>query len=137
MADEMSVQGEFRIDPPLKWPEIKNHGLLSQEDGGTRITDIVLQVAATETDTDEGVHTVVTCARVVPWRGSVYDAENLLANVEELRAECAGHTVTGEMVLYSRDYPGYVMRVVSDADGVRKEAARLVWPDGSEAKPLW
>jgi hypothetical protein len=137
MGLKIAVRGEFHIDPPLKWAEIKNSRFLHSDQGGTEITDVILQVTANEFDDDEGVRTVITCDRVVPWMASPYDPSNLLENVEDLRAECAGHTVTGQMVLYDIERLGYVGRVVSDAEGVREERARLIWPDGSEVDPLY
>jgi hypothetical protein len=137
MGLQIAVRGEFHIDPPLKWVEVKNSRFLHTDQGGTEITDVVLQVTAEEFDDDEGVRTVITCNRVVPWTASPYDPRNLLENMEELRAECTGHTVTGQMILYDIERVGYVSRIVSDSEGVREERALLIWPDGSEADPLY
>lgn len=136
MSHRIAVRGEFLIDPPLKWSEIKNSRFLHSADGGAEVTDLVLAVSTEEYDTDEGVSTVITCDRAVPWSHSPYDPRNLLEDAKELRAECAGHTVTGQMVLYDAERLGLVIRVVSDADGVREEQARLAWPSGGEADPL-
>lgn len=137
MGPRIAVRGEFRIDPPLKWSEIKVSSFLPQEQGGSEITDLVLQVLSEERETEEGVITVLTCDRAIPWTHSPYDPANLLENAEELRAECAGHDVSGEMVLYDTERVGYVTRIAIDGDGVREERARLLWPDGEEAEPLY
>ncbi|MFE0472457.1 DUF6205 family protein [Streptomyces sp. NPDC058947] len=137
MSLRLVVRGEFRIDPPLKWSDIRNSRFLPADHGGTEITDIVLQVQTETTDDDEGVRTLFTCDRVVPWTRAPYSPTTMLENVEDLRTECSGHSVTGEMVLYDTERVGYVTRVVSDRDGVREERARLVWPDGSEVEPLY
>lgn len=137
MGLRISVRGEFRIEPPLKWSEIKTSSFLHAEQGGSGITDLVLQVTSQEYDTEEGLNTVITCDRAVPWTHSPYDPANLLENAEDLRAECAGHEVSGAMILYDTERVGYVTRIVMDANGVREERARLVWPDGEEAEPLY
>lgn len=133
----MRVLGEYRIDPPLKWSEIKKSGFLSSDQGGSQITDIVLQLTQEERDTDTEFITVVTCDRVIPWTDSTYDPRNLLENAKELIAECGGHSVTGQMVAYDTEAVGYVIRVVVDAAGAREEKARMVWPDGSEVESLY
>lgn len=137
MGMRISVRGEFRIEPPLKWSEIKVSSFLHAEQGGSGITDLVLQVISEDHDTEDGVNTVITCDRAVPWTHSPYDPANLLENAEDLRAECAGHEVTGEMVLYDTERVGLVTRIVMDAEGVREERARLLWPNDEEAEPLY
>lgn len=136
MGLSIVVRGELRIDPPLKWSEIRKSRFLRTEEGGTEVTDLVLDVHAARQDTDEGMNTVITCDRAVPWNTSPHDPRNLLENVRGLRAENPGHTVTGELVLYDADFLGDVRRIVSDDVGVREEKARLVWPDGTEAETL-
>lgn len=137
MGFRFAVRGEFRIDPPLKWSEIKGSSFLREEQGGTEVTDIVLQVSTQSFDAEEGVRTVITCDRAVPWSHAPYDPRNLLENVYTLRAECVGHKVTGQVVLYDMERVGHVSRIVSDEKGVREEQARLVWPDGEDADPLY
>jgi hypothetical protein len=137
MGARIAVRGEYRIDPPLKLSEIKESGFLSSEDGGGAIRSIVLALTHDERETDEAVTTVITCSRVVPWMASPFDPRGLLEDVEELRAECAGHTVTGQMVLYDAERLGCVSRVVATPEGVREEGGRIVWPDGTEVDPLW
>lgn len=137
MGARIAVRGEFRIDPPLKLSEIKESGFLSDDDGGSQIRSIVLVLDHEEMETDTSVTTVVTCSRVVPWMASPFDPRGLPEDVEELRAECGGHTVTGQMVLYDSERLGYASRVIADSSGVREEEARLVWPDGTEADPLY
>ncbi|MCP9209671.1 DUF6205 family protein [Streptomyces sp. NEAU-Y11] len=135
MSIRMAVRGEFRIDPPLKWPAIKDSAYLANGDGAA-MTDIILRVDAEESDTEDGIHTVITSSRVVPWTSAPYDPRNLLSNIKDLQAECTGHVIQGQMVLYDVEMPGYITRVILDEAGPREERARLVWPDGSEAEPL-
>lgn len=136
MSVRMFVRGEYRIDPPLTLAEVEKSSFLSEQEGGSQITDIVLSLEHEERRTETEVITTITCSRVIPWSASAYDPCNLLENVQGLVAECRGHAVTGEVVAYDADLTGYVMRVVADADGVREEKARMIWPDGSEVEPL-
>lgn len=136
MGARIFVRGELRIEPPLKLSQIKASSFLPVGDGGGRIAEIELQLARDETETDTSLVTVVTCNRVAPWTSSPYDARNLLESVEALMEECAGHDVTGQLVMYDSEFLGCVARIVVDENGVREERAQLVWPDGSEAEPL-
>jgi Family of unknown function (DUF6205) len=136
MAARMLVRGEYRIEPPLKWVQIKESSFLPSDRGGSQVSDVVLQLTEEERETDEGVFVTVTCDKVAPWTASTCDPVNLLDSVKDLVAECAGHNVTGEMIAYDTEYLGYVTRVIVDDEGAREERARLVWPDGSEAESL-
>lgn len=135
MSYSGSVSGVFTIDPPLPWSEIKGSRFYldnkpdSRDDPG-----VVLSVERSEVETDTGISTIFTSNAVIPWRES-FDCRNLESDVKKLVAEMTeiGRTVEGVMVV-DGEWAGDIWRVVADKDGVRKEKARFMWPDGTEVQ---
>lgn len=136
MSTRITVRGEFRIEPPLKWVEIKDSPFFVNQPGPDD-PDIVFKVATSNTETDDGVVTVITCDRVVPLTQSAYDPVNLAGCVSELCDDLKNHSIAGEMILYNRDDPGDIRRVVVGPDGVHEEQARILWPDGTAVELLY
>ena len=95
MALRLKLRGEYRIDPPLKWSEIRNNPFLSPKDGGTGLHPVTLRLTAENQETDDALTTIITCSAVGPLMESPFDPGNLEKAVNELRAECEGLTVTG------------------------------------------
>lgn len=129
-----SVGGQFAIDPPLKWFEIRdsrfyleNKADVSSDDPG-----VILLVDEETKETDEGDSTLRTSYLAIPWRES-FDCRKLDKDVKALAKylEGIGRTLRGEMVV-SGEWATDVWRVVSDEQGVRKEAAQFKWPDGTD-----
>jgi len=131
-----SVDGQFAIDPPLKWSDIRESRFYLDNKGTVSIDDpgVVLLVDVDVKETDEGESTIRTSRLAVPWRES-FDCRKLDKDVKALAEAMAetGRTVTGEMVV-TGDYAGDIWRVVADKDGVRKEEAKFQWPDGTEVR---
>lgn len=136
MSYDSTVRGELRIDPPLKWGQIRESRFYDA-DGigrpGDRQPDVLLDVEREDTETEEGIVTRLHCRRVIPYQSAPYTARTLLEDVRELYEAFPGHAVRGQLVAYDEE-PGQIWRVVADDAGVRKEWARLVWPDGTEVE---
>lgn len=129
------VSGYLSVDPPLKWSQIKDSRFYVENKVVTRGTpSAVLHVDREDVETDTGVNTVLTCRVVGPFRDSPYDARSMEEDVVELVKEFTGHTFRGELVVDGDDFGGDIWRVVCDEDGVRKEQAQLLWPDGSKVE---
>lgn len=130
-----SVSGVFTIDPPLPWSEIKNSRFyLDNKPDSRDDPSVVLSVERSEEETDTGISTIFTSNAAIPWRES-FDCRDLEKDVKKLAAEMAeiGRTVEGVMVV-DGEWAGDIWRVVADKDGVRKEMARFMWPDGTEVQ---
>lgn len=133
MSYEGSVNGLFDIEPPLNWSEIKKSRFyLADKPGSRDDPGVVLGVERSEVETDDGVSILFTSKVAIPWRES-FDCRNLKQDVEALVAEMKeiGRTVKGQMVV-DGEWAGDLWRVVADENGVRKENARFLWPDGTE-----
>lgn len=130
-----SVNGEFTIDPPLNWAEIKaSRFYLGDKPGSREDPGVVLSVSRSEEETDSGVSIVFTSSSAVPYRES-FDCRDLEKDVKSLSDEMTeiGRTVRGQMVV-DGEWAGDIWRVVADGAGVRKELARFLWPDGTEVQ---
>lgn len=130
------MRGEFSIEPPLKLSEIRDSDFLPADEGNLQLASIELLLSRAERETDAEVITTITCDRVVPWTSAPCNPGDLLESVRVLIAECQGHKISGQIVLYDEDHLGCVSRVIVDESGAREERAELVWPDGSKAKAL-
>lgn len=136
MSVRVTVRGEFRIEPPLDWFEIKDSPF-SVTKNGLDDQDVILAITNKNIETNRGIETVISCDRVIPLMEAPYDARNLLEDVRALRAKFEGHAVTGEMVVYNLDEPGDIRRVIAGPDGVREESAQILWPDGTPVALLY
>lgn len=130
MSARIQVRGELVIEPALKWREIKKSRFVPGDPPRFDDPGVMLLVTSKDNETDEGVTTVISCNRVVPWSHSPYDPGDLAEDLRELCTELDGHSVTGEVVLYdteSRD----IRRLVVAGGEVREDRARTLWPDGT------
>lgn len=127
----IQVRGELVIEPALKWCEIKKSRFALGDHLGPDDPGIMLLVASEDHETDEGVNTVISCSRVIPWSRSPYDPGDLAGDVRELCAELEGHSVTGEMTLYDTDMRGDLRRVIVRGGEVSEDRARMMWSDGT------
>lgn len=131
------VSGSYRIDPPLKWSEIRESRFLEQNQKASKDqTDVVLLVDSEERETDDGVTQILSSNTVVPCRPA-FDCRALDEHTEMLVVAMReiGRTVTGEMLVQPHDYgDGGIWRVVVDENGVRKDMAQLTWPDGTSVE---
>jgi hypothetical protein len=131
-----SVNGVFTIEPPLTWAEIRDSKFhLTNKPQARDEPGIVLDVERSEEETDTGISTIFTAKFAVPWRES-FDCRNLEEDARGLVSEMAeiGRSVRGMMVVTSTEWAGDIWRVVIDDEGVRKEDARFVWPDGTDVQ---
>lgn len=130
-----SVSGVFTIDPPLSWSEIKDSRFyLDNKPDSRDDPSVVLSVERSEEETDTGISIILTSNTAIPWRES-FDCRDLEKDVKKLVAEMGeiGRTVQGVMVV-DGEWAGDIWRVVADKDGVRKEKANFMWPDGTEVQ---
>ena len=129
------VTGYLSVKPPMKWSQIKDSKFFIENKAVGRGTPrIAMCVDRDDRETDEGVNTVLTCRTIGPLRDTPYDARQMEDDVAELVAAFPDHAFRGELVVDSEDFGGDVWRVVSDEEGVRKEVALLLWPDGSKVE---
>lgn len=131
------IGGYLKISPPLKWSEIRNSEFFPDTMASTYGPSIALYAEREDVETDEGVSTLITSNSAGPVTDTDFDCRNLGKDVESLASVMKelGHQVEGVLIVQPRDYgDGGIWRVISDADGVRKEFAKLQWPDGSEVE---
>lgn len=129
------VDGYLSVKPPLKWSQIKDSRFFVENKVSSHGTPrIAMLVDREDRETDEGVNTVLTCRTVGPLRDTPYDARLMEDDVLALVREFPEHEFRGELVVDGEDFGGDVWRVVCDNEGVRKEHAQLLWPDGSKVE---
>lgn len=123
-----TVDGSIVIDPPLTAAEMRG---LAPIDFST----VQLNVIAQDEEVDEGTLTVRRGVELIPITEESYKAymlEEDVTNAVTVLSRCgAGHHLSGCLEV-SGEGTADIWRLTVDYDGVRKETARVVWPDGSE-----
>ncbi|MYR60041.1 hypothetical protein GTY54_28690 [Streptomyces sp. SID625] len=124
------VRGEFAIEPPLTWTEIKDspfeavstHAYLAHD------IDLSLRVAETSIDTDEGALLRRTGTALVMREIDEYRERNLVQQVQQCIDLFPGHTFSGRLECEGEENTDIWRVIVRDGRAVRVEP-RIVWPD--------
>lgn len=124
------VTGEFAIEPPLTWNEIKDSPFEPVGRGQYCALDIdlVLRVEETSVDTDEGTLVRRSGTALVMRELDEYRAHNLTEQVQRCIDLFPGHTFTGRLDCEGEENTDLWRVVIRDGRAVRVEP-RIVWPD--------
>jgi hypothetical protein len=131
------VTGEFAIEPPLTWSEIKNGPFTTAMAQGRTVRlyissahdyDLALRVNEESVETDEGSLIRRTAAALVMKEIDEYRERNLVEQVQEIVDAFPGHTFTGRLNCEGEENTDLWRVVVRDGRAVKVEP-RIVWPD--------
>lgn len=124
------VRGEFTIEPPLTWNEIKDSPFEPVGRGQYCALDIdlALRVEETSVDTDEGTLVRRTGTALVMRQIDEYRARDLVEQVQRCLGLFPGHTFTGRLECEGEENTDLWRVIVRDGRAVRIEP-RIVWPD--------
>lgn len=129
MSYDTSVDGQFAIDPPLTWAEIRTSPAPTKQNGNF---DVALQLTEQTIDTEDGQSIRKTAATLIPgWeeRGTFY---NLVEHLQAVIDAHPGHQFTGHFECDGEDSGDLWRVVIRDGKAVRVEP-RIVWPDDEPA----
>ena len=137
MGYQARADGFLQVEPPLEWIDIKSSEFYveNQTSPNGRYPVILLGVEETDRETRTGFTRDLTCSVAVPDSSSVVDFRHLEDDIRKLieELEQTGRKASGQIIVQPLHYgDGGIWRVVVEGDEVRKEDARLQWPDGSE-----
>lgn len=130
MSYTTHVTGEFAIEPPLTWPEIKDSPFASDD---WRDSDLLLRVDEEQVNTDDGLLIRCTASALVMREIDEYNARNLITQVQAAVDAFPGHTFTGRLDCEGEENTDMWRVVVRDGRAV-KVTPRIVWPDEDGAK---
>ncbi|MEU9014307.1 DUF6205 family protein [Streptomyces sp. NPDC048479] len=122
------VTGEFAITPPLTWTEFKDSEFAPDTIVNSYDPDLILRVAETSVDTDDGPLLRRTATALVMREIDEYRAHNLLDQVQKALDAFPGHTWTGRLDCEGQENTDMWRVVVRDGRAVKVEP-RIVWPD--------
>ncbi|MET7436611.1 DUF6205 family protein [Streptomyces sp. NPDC005496] len=125
------VTGEFSIEPPLTWNEIKNSPFDKAGREGLWYApeiDLGLRVAEDSVDTDEGPLLRRTGAALVMPYIDEYRARHLVEQVQRCIDLFPGHTFSGRLECEGEENKDLWRVVVRDGRAV-KVTPRIIWPD--------
>lgn len=120
------VTGEFAIEPPLTWTEIRDNPVPTDRDVRLRIDEETV-------DTDEGPLTRKTSSALVPRWDDSFKAYHLIEHVQKVIDAFPGHTFTGRLDCEGEE-SGDLWRVVVRDGRAEKVEPRIVWPDEDGAQ---
>jgi hypothetical protein len=129
------VRGEFAIEPPLTWTEIKASPFEPVGRGkyGAVDIDLDLRVEETSVDTDEGTLVRRTGTALVMRQIDEYRARDLVQQVQTCIDAFPGHAFTGRLECEGEENADMWRVIVRDGQAVRIEP-RIVWPDEDGAQ---
>jgi hypothetical protein len=124
------VDGEFAIEPPLTWNEIKASPFEPVGRGkyGAVGIDLDLRVEEASVDTDEGTLVRRTGTALAMREIDEYRARNLVEQVQSCIDLFPGHAFTGRLDCEGEENTDMWRVVVRDGRAV-KVTPRIVWPD--------
>ncbi|MFC8515532.1 DUF6205 family protein [Streptomyces sp. NPDC057257] len=129
------VRGEFVIEPPLTWNEIKASPFEPVGRGKYGIVelDLGLRVEEASVDTDEGTLVRRTGTALVMREIDEYRARGLVEQVQRCIDLFPGHTFTGRLECEGEENTDIWRVVIREGRAVKVEP-RIVWPDEDGAQ---
>lgn len=130
------VEGEFTIEPPLTWNEIKNSPFNKPgREGlwGADGIDLGLCVNEASVDTDDGPLLRRSASALVMPYIDEYRARELVEQVQRCINLFPGHTFTGRLDCEGEENTDLWRVVIRNGRAVKVEP-RIVWPDEDGAQ---
>ncbi|MFW3473609.1 DUF6205 family protein [Streptomyces microflavus] len=130
MGYRANVTGEFAIEPPLSWNEIKASPFepVGRRQYAAIDIDLVLRVEETSVDTEEGTLVRRTGTALVMREIDEYRERNLVEQVQRCIDLFPGHRFTGRLDCEGEENTDMWRVVVRDERAIKVEP-RIVWPD--------
>jgi hypothetical protein len=122
------VTGEFTIEPPLTWYEIKDSPFSPFPPAGDDRIELVLRVDEEVVETGDGPLMRRTAAALVMSEIDEYRAHGLLEVVQRAVDSFPSHTFTGRLDCEGAESADIWRVVIRDGRAV-KVKPRIVWPD--------
>jgi hypothetical protein len=126
--------GEFRIEPPLTWSEIRESRFAPERAERERL-DVKVRIEETEVDTNEGVMTRRAGVALVPTYEEEMRGYDIVSHVQ-LFLDTYGdrHRLTDRLDCAGEETGDLWRLEIHDGRAVKVQP-RIVWPDGSESVP--
>lgn len=125
------VEGGLRIDPPLNYREVRQWPEVLKEAGSRNgWAPVRMEQLSEQTVTDEGTHTIITCAEVVPFSEERFSGVGNLPRYVAAMLDTYGkaHRISGYFECLGED--GRRWRVGVDSEGeLFQHEPEYVWPE--------
>lgn len=125
--------GEFIINPPLTWGEVRASRFGPDQFERYRL-DIKVRVGETVVDDDEGTRITRTGVALVPAYEEEMRGYDIVDHVQQFLDEHPGHALVGRLDCAGEETGDLWRLEVHDGRAVKVEP-RIVWPDGTEVAP--
>ncbi|MEV5911081.1 DUF6205 family protein [Streptomyces chartreusis] len=122
------VTGEFAIEPPLTWPEIKDSPFAPQNVKTRSEPALILRVDEETADTADGPLLRRTASALVMRQIDEYRAHGLLDEVQTAVDAFAGHEWSGRLDCEGEESADLWRVIVRGGKAVRIDP-QIVWPD--------
>jgi hypothetical protein len=123
MGYNTHVTGEFRIEPPLEWPEFKESRFY---EGGHRV-DLALRVTEESVDTPNGILVRRQATHLYMIHQDEYRAYHLVEQVQEAVDSFPGHTWHGRLNCEGEE-TGDLWRVEISGGSAQRIDPLILWP---------
>lgn len=125
-----SFDGEFAIEPPLTWAEVRSSDFSPEHFDDNRL-DVKIRVEETEVDTDDGLVIKRSGVALVPAYEDEMKGYNIVEHVQRFIDAHPGHALTGRLDCEGKE-AGDLWRLEVHEGRAVKVTPRIIWPDGSE-----
>ncbi|WP_432147908.1 DUF6205 family protein [Streptomyces sp. bgisy029] len=133
MGYRTNVTGEFAIEPPLSWNEIKTSPFepVGRRQYAAIDIDLVLRVEETSVDTEEGTLVRRTGTALVMREIDEYREHGLVGQVQRCLDLFPGHRFIGRLDCEGEENTDLWRVVVREGRALRVEP-RIVWPEDED-----
>ena len=130
MGYRTDFDGEFVINPPLTWAEVRASRFAPDAFEKHKL-DVKLRVGEQVADDDEGTRIIRTGVALVPSYEDDMRAYNIVKHVQAFIDEHAGHELIGRLDCRGEE-AGDLWRLEIHDGRAAEVRPRIVWPDGTE-----
>jgi len=125
-----SFDGEFVINPPLTWGEVRSSGF-SPDAFEKNELEVKIRVGEQVVDDDEGTRITRTGVALVPAHDDEMRGYNIVEHVQLFIDEHLGHELIGRLDCRGEE-TGDLWRLEIQNGRAVQVRPRIVWPDGTE-----
>jgi hypothetical protein len=122
------VRGEFTIEPPLTWNEMKDSSFAPHNATSNYEPSLILRVSETQVDTADGPLLRRTASALAMREIDEYRERGLVDEVQHAIDSFPGHTFTGRLECEGQENTDIWRVIVRNGRALRIEP-RIVWPD--------
>jgi hypothetical protein len=125
-----SFDGEFVINPPLMWAEVRSSRFGPDQFEKHRL-DVKVRVGEAVVDDDEGTRITRTGVALMPAYEDEMRGYNIVEHVQLFMDEHPGHELVGRLDCRGEE-TGDLWRLEIQGSRAVEVRPRIVWPDGTE-----